>query len=51
MSVPRRRATTDSAMSMPAETPDEVMRILSRHLGEVLDLGKLTGSWSLSEPA
>jgi phosphotransferase system enzyme I (PtsI) len=50
-SVSHADAALAVAEALKAETPDQVMRILSGHLGQVLDLGKLTGSWSLSEPA
>src|SRR5215207_426309 len=37
--------------ALAAETPDEVVRALTRRLGSVLDLSKFAGPWSLSAPA
>ncbi|HEX5726357.1 MAG TPA: phosphoenolpyruvate--protein phosphotransferase [Longimicrobiaceae bacterium] len=42
------RAAVDEAIRCP--TAEEVIRVLTGHLGQVLDLSKFTGPWNLSGP-
>jgi phosphotransferase system enzyme I (PtsI) len=37
--------------ALAAGTPGEVVQVLASHLGQVLDLAKLTSAWNLSSPA
>lgn len=49
-SVSHEDAAAAVAEALHAATPNEVVRILSAHLGDVLDLDKLSGGWNLSPP-
>jgi hypothetical protein len=50
-SVTHAQAAEARQAALAASTAEEVARALTERLGEVLDLGKFAGPWSLSQSA